>query len=280
MAQMPSLAPPTPALWQGSLGTRQLYLFGSVHLGRSDLYPLPAQVEAAFATADTLVVEVDLLSLQPRRAAQLIQERGFFAAGEGDLEQAVSALTWQQLLDHAVADGLTVSYLRQHRPWLVAIKLSTRAANRAGFREDLGLDRYFLSLANGAKPIVALESMSAQLDLFARLNAVEQEALLQMTLRDLDQGEAYFEQLFAAWRSGDEASLQTLLNRSLSGPDLRRLRQWLLADRNRLMAEGISRLLDAGKTPFVVVGAAHLVGDDGLVQAFVRQGFHLQRHQY
>ncbi len=266
-----------PALWRASLGTAQFYLFGSVHLGRADLYPLPARVDAAFAMADTLVVEVDLLSLQPRRAEQLILERGFYAAGEGDLEAGVSAATWQRLLDHVAVDGLPLHELRRHRPWLAAIKLSTRAANRAGFRENLGIDRYFLRLAEGVKPIVALESMTAQLNLFAQLSAVDQENMLRETLRDLDQGEDYFEQLFAAWRSGDEAALQVLLERSLSAPQLRRLRQLLLGDRNWRMAAGIMRLVDAGKTPFVVVGAAHLVGDDGLVQLFIDRGLHLER---
>ncbi|HLP31658.1 MAG TPA: TraB/GumN family protein, partial [Geothrix sp.] len=49
------------------------YLFGSVHLGRSDFYPLPPQVEQAFARSDLLVLEVDPAAMSSAAVRQQME---------------------------------------------------------------------------------------------------------------------------------------------------------------------------------------------------------------
>src|SRR5262245_30010082 len=46
-------------LWEIRGPQAKGYLFGTVHVGRSDFFPLPPAVEESFAKADGLAVEVD-----------------------------------------------------------------------------------------------------------------------------------------------------------------------------------------------------------------------------
>ncbi len=50
---------------------------------------------------------------------------------------------------------------------------------------------------------------------------------------------------------------------------------WIV-ERNRQMAEKIEEYIHSNKTIFVVVGAAHVVGKDGILQILRRKGYFIK----
>src|SRR3954468_22859172 len=46
--------------WKITSPTTVVYFLGSIHVATPDMYPLPAEIEAAYATCDNLVVEADI----------------------------------------------------------------------------------------------------------------------------------------------------------------------------------------------------------------------------
>jgi len=50
-----------------------------------------------------------------------------------------------------------------------------------------------------------------------------------------------------------------------------------LTDRNRVWLPKIEELLRGEKTVFVVVGMAHLVGKDGVVESLKKKGFRVEQ---
>ena len=174
--------------------------------------------------------------------------------------------------------GLPLEIYQIQKPWLLAVGLSTLELGKLGYREDLGVDQHFLRRAQGAKPIVELESLDSQIGIFDQLSASEQEQLLVQTLDELGDSGEYFGGLFDAWKRGDADAIDDIISasqgQSAAGD---RLYDRLFTKRNKEMASKIGGMLDDNKTYFVVLGAGHLVGDGGVVELLRRRGFELSQ---
>lgn len=266
-------------LWEVSSGSQRGWLLGSIHFGRPQMYPLPGIMREAFAGSDALVVEVNVLDLDPGEAREMVAAMGSYAEGE-TLQEHVSPQTWKAFTDFVGRYELPVPALSRLKPWLAAITLMQLELVRTGFDEALGVDRHFLKLARERDmPVVELESFEGQMKIFQRLSAAEQDGFLRSTLEDLRQGRSLFESALDAWKGGDAAGVDTLLNESLRDlPGMENLYRLVLTDRNRAMAERIAGLLAGGRECFVVVGAAHMVGEQGIVSLLRERGYTVTQH--
>lgn len=258
----------------GRTGTA--YLFGSVHFGTESIYPLSASVEAAFAGADRLAVEVNLRSIDSAGLVGWMAEHGVYNNGSG-LNENVSAETWALLERRAGEYGIPVAAFSVQRAWLVAFTMTALALVEQGYREELGIDRHFLNQAAGRKPVIELESVEAQLSILSGLPPAVEEHFLNVTLKDLDRDQGNFMELLQAWRRGDAAAIAVQTERLREGPYGEILFQRLIEARNVQMARRISALLEAGGTTFVVVGAAHLVGPRGIAALLESRGYRLEK---
>lgn len=270
-APAPAETPKKPVFaWRAQIGASTLHLLGSVHVARSDLYPLDPRIEAPFAASDVLVLELALDESAQVAAARRMLELGQLAPGKR-LPDVVAPETWQLLVETQARQGQNVFGLRGFRPWLVAITLTTRALEREGFSAEHGIDEHFRRAAEGHKRIEALETVDGQLSLFASLSPPAEEQLLRQTLEELDAYGGELDAAFRLWSSGDASGIDRLLVASMQTeyPDLF---QRLFSDRNRAMTE---RLLELAKVPghyFVVVGAGHLVGSTGILALLADRG--------
>jgi len=269
-----------PLLWRVSAreGEGVAYLFGALHYGAAELYPLPEAVERAFGESDALMVEINVLEQDRAEVARAVARLGHYVDGRR-LEDELSAETWSALAATLERYGLTPARVARRKPWLVAVTLATRALERLGYSERYGVDRYFLERARAeSKPVLEAETYLEQLDIFASLDPAEQELMLASTLAELDASEAFFGALFEAWRHGDEAAIDALLGEALrTTHGAERLYARLFTERNEAMARQVERLLATGDTYFVVFGTGHLVGEGGVVALLGREGYRISR---
>src|SRR3569623_429792 len=158
--------------------------------------------------------------------------------------------------------------------------LSALTMQRYGYGDGLGIDNHFLRTA-GSKAIIELESIWQQLEFFHDFSDQEQEAMLIGTLDDIARGPELFQIMMDAWRAGADAELDSLLNNDAFRNDAaaQRLYRVLIVDRNAAMTDKLAALLKRGGTYFVVVGAAHLVGDQGIVSQLRERGYRIGRHK-
>ena len=120
------------------------------------------------------------------------------------------------------------------------------------------------------KPVIALETIAEQLGYFAHLSREQQRQFLRATLEGLDTERSDMGELVSAWQSGDTGQLERLMHKDAQeSPELFRL---LTTERNRRWLPKITALLDDNHDYLVIVGAMHLIGDDGIVQLLRRQG--------
>jgi uncharacterized protein len=177
----------------------------------------------------------------------------------------VSAETFAAVRARAEANGLPMMLLQRMKPWMAAVALTASELTKAGFDGALGIDKHFYDRAKAAAmPRRALETVAYQFDRLDGLAGSMQEESLKAMLADIDAQAGNIETLATAWQKGDTATLERLLHEGFS--DSPAIAERLLFERNRNWVAPIETCLSDGARCFVVVGAAHLVGPDSLVQ--------------
>lgn len=269
----------TPLIYEVRSPSNTVYLFGTVHVGTRALYPLSPQVEQAFAASRALVLEANPLDQKEVLAAM---EYAMYKQPD-ELSKHVSPELFEQVTALAPRIGLPIEYARRMKPHMLAMTLAMMEIQRLGYDANLGVDVHFARRATQAgTPILELESMRGQMQLFDGLAAGLQEGMLQMTVDTIEAGsvEAEMDALLTAWAAGDTAGIQATIQReteSLPEPVAQELQAVIYDRRNAAMAEKIAGYLAGTDPVFVAVGAGHLTGDSGIPELLKRRGFTVRR---
>ncbi len=261
-------------LWKVSSQRGAVFLLGSVHVLKPGAYPISPAAEAALRQAKTVVLEVDLDEMDSLSFPQMIRSKGFL--DKETLETKVSAETLALAVGKAEEMGLPFDQVRLLKPWLLMFTLTAFKLQSLGFDPNHGIDRYFFDKAKlENKKIISLETMEYQLDRLDGLPAKIQEQALRQTLEGLDTVQEDFEEILEAWSRGEVEVLEDLLFKGFEGfPEVF---ERLIAERNRNWLPKIEEFLTQSGTTLVVVGAAHLVGPEGVVQLLEKQGYRVRQ---
>ena len=261
-------------LWRVQSGTGVLYLAGSLHALSADVYPLPGAYQRAFEASDTLVEEIDLNNAL-MSAASLLLTKGVYMDGR-TFNKVVSKETVALVTERLKGTPFSIELIQPMKPWMVLLMIQASQLQRAGLEATLGLDKYFYDRAVAErKTIIGLETAEAQIDVFDKMPEPLQEQLLLATLNELDNTQRELAAIVGAWRRGDAAALErTLLSGFAKYPAAYTS---LIVDRNRNWMPQLEKCLARSRPCFVVVGAAHLVGPDGLLRLLQQKGYRLEQ---
>jgi hypothetical protein len=83
------------------------------------------------------------------------------------------------------------------------------------------------------------------------------------------------DQMTEAWKTGDAKTLDGLILDAMR--QFPQIHKKLLLDRNKEWTAKIEKLLAGGKNIFVVVGAAHLIGKDSVVELLAKKGLKVRQ---
>ena len=253
-------------MWKVSSPTATVYLVGSLHLATPEMYPLPKEMEDAFAKADTLTVEVNTNKLDQQKLMSVMQTKGMYQ-GDETLSTNLKKETLQELQDECTKLGLPEAGIEKMKPWVVGLMLDVLALQKLGMDPSLGIDKHFLDLAAAkGKTIEELESADFQLDLLSSFDPKLQEENLLSTLDEMKNLKSDFNELTGAWIAGDGKTVEAEFDRQVKQhPETAEVNQKLIFDRNGPMAQKVEAYLKGNKTVFVVAGCLHMVGDHGIV---------------
>jgi uncharacterized protein YbaP (TraB family) len=258
-------------LWRVSSPAGSLYLVGSIHLLTKDYYPLSPALDKAFKDSDLLVEEADLAEMEAPASQFKLLTRGMLPANQS-LETVVSPPTYAMVVKRAAALGLPIEPLKRFKPWMLAVTLVEMEWQKAGFDASLGLDRHFYDRAKAdGKAVQGLETVDYQLSLFDEMTREQQDRMLAESLEDVEAERANIFKLTDAWKAGDAAAVERIMFEDLQDDPV--MYQRLLVDRNRAWLPKLDALFTRSGRAFVVVGAAHLVGPDGLLAMFRARGY-------
>jgi uncharacterized protein len=271
----PSVPAGRSFVWKVSARQGIVYLVGSVHLLSQDYYPLSAALDTAYKESDLLVEEVDYGRLMAPESQLLLLKRGMLPAGQS-LDTVVSAETMALVTQRVSALGLPLSPLTRFKPWSLSLTLLALEWQKAGFDASLGLDKHFYdrAIADG-KPVQALETVEFQISRLDELPMELQDRLLAQTFKEIETQTASVRTLVDAWKTGDAATVERIVLDDLRGE--RVMYDRLLVERNNAWLPRITALFDRPRPSLVVVGAAHLVGPDGLLAMLRARGYAIEQ---
>jgi len=262
-------------LWQIQGNDNVVFLLGSIHMLRATDHPLPAAVEAAYDEAEALVMELDMDDLDPAATQAAFNRAGMLADGR-TLADLMGDAGYAEAARLAEAVDIPLDMLGQTKPWLAAMTVEMMMLFRIGFDPSLGIDMTMAARAQSdGKPITGLETVDEQLSFLDGLPLEAQRAMLLETLRDSADIETSIDAMVTAWRNGDVETLESGLVDAFD--DHEALSRTLIEARNRRWVERILALLDDDEDYLVVVGALHLVGDQGVPGLLETRGTHIRQ---
>jgi|SRR5688572_10469 len=262
-------------LWKVHAGSKVLYLAGSVHALGADSYPLAAAYENAFNASGTLVEEINLAEAEQLSAAPMLLAKGLYTDGR-TFESAVARDTATLVATRLKDTGIPMEMIRTMKPWMVMLLITAFEAQKAGLDAALGLDKHLFDKARAAgKPVLALETAESQIDRFDKMPETLQEQMLRSTLTELEVQRNSIAAMIAAWKSGDAAAIEKMSLSSFDG--YRGAYTSLIVERNNNWVPQIEACMAKPQPCFVVVGAAHLVGPDGLLTLLKNKGYQLEQ---
>jgi uncharacterized protein YbaP (TraB family) len=262
-------------IWRATRGQSVVYLVGSVHLLSKDYYPLSPALDKAFKECDLLVEELHLGEMAEVESQMMILMRGMLPSGQ-TLDKVVTPATFALVSARVKALGLPIEPLTRFKPWALALTLLGLEWQAAGFDAELGLDKHFFDQAVAAgKEVQGLETIEFQISRFDELSMAEQDRMLASTLRELETEKASVTTLADAWKAGDAPTVERIVLQELRKEPA--MYQRLLVERNKNWLPKIEALFDRKGRTFVVVGAAHLVGSDGLLAMLKARGYSIEQ---
>lgn len=250
------------SMWQINGTSNRIYLLGSVHLLREQDHPIPSAIEAAYEDADTLIMELDMDDLDPVATQALINDLGMIKGG-GTLSELMGADLYAEAARIADEISIPLAMLSSTEPWLAAINVEQLILMRIGFDPQFGVESFLMSKAGiDHKEILGLESIEEQLGFLDSMSLDAQRSLLMQTLTESADMEEMMDELVAAWRHGDIEFLEE--NMLAEMQDYPELYEALVVARNRNWTKQIEALLADDQDYLIIVGALHLIGEDGV----------------
>jgi len=259
--------------WKVTSDTSVTYLLGSIHLGSKDMYPLPKEIEEAFESSSALIVEADVRHVDMQKTQAMVLAKGMYPSDD-DLWKHVSPETRKSVEQFCAKFELPVEALARMKPWVVAVTLATVPMLKGGMDPTLGIDNYFLE-KSGKKRIVEIESTEWQLNLLSSFTDEQQEQFLRAASEEGTELMATLKRLQDAWTNGDAEKMDALIRDTSRTPQ--EINKKLLTDRNPHMADVAEQFLKGKDQAFLVVGAAHLVGKEGLVAVLKKRGYKVEQ---
>ncbi len=262
-------------LWRVASDKGTIYLLGSIHYLKRENYPLKKSIQEAFEKSRTLVLEIDPQRDTPERAQRVMLERALYRDGTS-LQQNISPQTYQLAEQRARELGVDLAQMSRFKPWFVAFSLVSVKLQKMGFDANFGLDRFLADQAKkDGKAIRGLETLEFQIGLLDQFSPAEQDSMLRQTLTELDMLDKSLEQIVQSWNSGDARALEKLLLGSMK--EYPEIYEKIVVERNRRWLADLVKMLEQGDQALVVVGAAHLVGKNGLIELLRQRGYTVEQ---
>jgi uncharacterized protein len=257
-------------VWKVTTGDgHTLYLGGSFHALRPSDYPLPREYNRAFDASSRLAFEDDPKAADAAFTA--LMKAGEYPKGDS-LKNHVDPRTYAYLRRFFSFTNVPEEKFSRYRPWLLDIILSAPPPEYY----KLGIERFLQTRAQvKSKPISGLESTREHNGVFTGLTDRQAEALLLTLFINAGREDSQTVNMFEAWRRGDAELLTRKTRESFN--DFPYMAERLLDARNRNWMPKIEDYLHSGQTYFVVAGAAHMGGSNGLVSLLRQRGYKVEQ---
>jgi uncharacterized protein YbaP (TraB family) len=254
---------------------KAIYLLGSLHVLKSEAYPLAKTITEAYRKSQKVVFETDLAAMTDPAVQGKMMAMGLYPEGQ-TLFQNISNEMQSSLKEKMTNLGMPLAHFARFRPWFIAVTLTVLELQRLGFSLEYGIDIHFYGKAGmDEKEIGFLEPVDFQLELLGKMNARDQKAFLGQTLKDLDVAAQMADDMLKYWKKGDADNLYAILFKSFE--DYPQIENRLLRRRNIEWVKKIEEMMAEDKNIFIIVGAGHLIGPGSVVALLKEKGYEVKQ---
>ena len=275
----------TPLLYKATSDNGgEVWLFGSIHVGNDDMYPLPDYVNNAYNEADSLAVEVDVIDMEETALDYVADYQKVMYLDGTTIKDHISEDLYNDAVKILEDKDYYTSMLDYYYPSMWSSFIEVFEYENCGYDSKKGIDMHLLNLAKeNKKNIVEIESASSQITLLGEFSEELQILQLEEVVAgyNTEESKTYLKDLVSAWTSGNEESITAIICEDSSSEDyteeemklLEEYNQKMLVDRNILMADFAEKALKDGDSVFICVGTAHIVGEGAMVDLLRDRGY-------
>jgi uncharacterized protein YbaP (TraB family) len=263
------------SIWVARTDSSVMYIGGTIHLLRPSDFPLPAEYDKAYEAADRLVFETDIAELGSPETQMKMMEKAMLP-DSATLKDVLSAEAFEALETYITEAGLPMANLIRMRPSILMITLVGLELQKLQVSEK-GIDvHYYGKAAAEEKPVAGLETVEEQIELLTAMGQGYEDDFVMFNLRDMKEMGEIFESMAQAWRSGDDTALADLILEKMK-KRFPKLHQSIMIDRNLKWIPRLETYLATPETEFVLVGAGHLVGEQGVLDELKKRGYLIEK---
>ncbi len=263
-------------VWRVSNEHGELYLGGTIHMLRPSDYPLKPEYDIAFKNSDTLVFETDINATMDMGFQQQMMMQMSLPPGK-TLKDILSPKTYARLSAFAAERGLPIDMLQSFKPALVAVTLTQLELQKLGITANSGIETYFSGLAKTHnKSVASLETPDEQIAIMASMGEGYEDDFINGSLDDFENLAQEFKHLINAWKEGDVSAIDEKMT-TMMKDRFPQMYNNLLVKRNFNWIKEIDRLIKTSDKEFILVGAAHLAGNDSVQNLLKAQGYKIEK---
>jgi len=263
-------------LWEVAYKGETSYILGSIHMLKKSDFPLKDELERSFAKCSYLVVEADISADKMGEMLKVTMEKAGYKDGS-KLAGHLSKATFEFAKKKMDELNLSIDNFENFKPWFLAMTITGMELMKNGYYPNFGIDKYFINKSN-EKTILELEGVAFQIGIFDKFSDKENDMFLMSSLKGADSLSDNVDMMVHSWRDGDSVSLTKIVekDRNLS-PEREDIFKIIIDKRNVTMADKIGNWLNKGGKYFIIVGAALLIGENGIINILRKKGFVLKQ---
>ena len=258
------------SVWKVEGNDTEFYIGGSIHILRNQDYPLPDEFYEAYDKSDILTTELDINEMNNPQNAMKMQQKLMFQ-DEKTLSSVLSEDVYNKLDSVGKEMGLNIKMMDKFKPSMVIITLTFQSLQKLGVTSE-GVDAHFTDKATrDEKSLLFLETFDEQLGFIENMGKGNEDEFVLYSIEDIENNENDFIDMIEDWKSGkEEILLDQIQDFKQNYPEIY---ETLVVKRNNNWMSHLEKYLDTPEVEFVVVGAAHLLGPDGVLNKLKAEGF-------
>lgn len=262
------------SVWKVSSGDSSVYIAGTFHMLRPSDFPLPAEFDQAYADAEKVYFETDIAAVQGPAFQQLLLAECTLHGKQ--LSEVLSPEVLAALGEYCAEAGIPLEQLSRLKPALIVTTLAVIELQKLGISQE-GVDMVYHARAiEDGKAIGQLEAPEEQVAFICGMGDGNEDDFVLHSLRDLKETSEQMVDLIAAWKHGDLGQMEDAFVNELR-TDYPDLYKTLLVDRNDRWMPTIEACFESDETALILVGTAHLVGEDGVLKLLQERGYSLEQ---
>ncbi|ETI66753.1 TraB/GumN family protein [Neobacillus vireti] len=244
-----------------------MYLFGTIHIGKKEMYPFPNKISQALKESKFLVTETNAIDLMNSD----FQDMCFFKKDES-LSDYLSTDAKEHLEKRAKEYGLDYPSLQQYRLWYVMSLFLD--AGTDDLTADYGVDQKIMELADFYRLINKfLETPQYQIEAMQKVYSENEAEKVIKQIPSFKESKKQLAQLYTDYIQGKLVDIEEQLADEFD----KKQNKILVEDRNKVWVEKFASFIESGDIYFAAVGSGHLEGENGILSYFRENGYEVQK---